>query len=227
MGVEVVEETANPNWTLGNQFLYVENTTHLGLHLAYKFNDKIEVIAGVHNGWDKATDNNGALSYMGKVNLTLSDKTAIALVGYGGPEQMGNNSNWRKGTEIVLTQKVGPKLTLYGQLDYGQEDNVGGVANAEWYAAGLWAVYQFTGKAGVALRGDYLVDDGATRTAYGPAGRSPNVASLTATWNLTPVANLQIRPEIRWDHSNKKPFTDKGSARNDQVLIGVGVAYLF
>jgi len=227
MGVEVVEETVNPNWTLGNQFLFVENTSHLGLHLAYKFNDKIEVIAGVHNGWDKVTDNNNSLSYMGKINLTLSDKTSVALIGYDGPEQMSNESNWRKGAEIVLTQKCGSKLTLYGQLDYGQEDNVGSVANAEWYAAGLWAIYQFTDKVGLALRGDYLVDDGATRTAYGPAGSSPNVASLTATLNLTPIPNLQIRPEIRWDHSNKEPFTDKGNTKSDQVLLGVGVAYIF
>jgi hypothetical protein len=227
MGVEVVEETTNPNWTIGNQFLFVENTTQLGGLISYKFTDKVEAQFAVLNGWDKVTDNNNALSYMGKINLMLSDKTSVALLGYGGPEQDSNTSNWRKGAEIVVTQKVGSKLTLYGQLDYGEEDLSPGVFDAKWYAAGLWAVYQFHDKVSVALRGDYLVDDGATRTAYGPAGSSPNLTSLTATLNYSPIKNLQIRPEIRWDHCSKDAFTDKTDAKNDQVLIGAGVAYLF
>jgi len=232
MGVEVVEETANPNWTLGNQFLYVENTSQVGALLSYKFNDKVEVQAAVFNGWDKVTDNNSGYSYMGKINLTLSDKTSISLLGYGGPEQTGNTSSWRKGGEVIVTQKVGSKLTLYGQLDYGTEDNAahpvsGTVAKAEWYGAGLWGVYQFTDKVGLALRGDYIVDDGATRTGAGPAGSSPNVASLTATLSLTPLPNLQVRPEIRWDHCEKEPFTSGNTAKSDQVLLGVGVAYVF
>ena len=88
-------------------------------------------------------------------------------------------------------------------------------------------MYQFTDKVGLALRGDYIVDDGATRTGAGPAGSSPNVASLTATLSLTPLPNLQVRPEIRWDHCEKEPFTSGNTAKSDQVLLGVGVAYVF
>ena len=164
------------------------------------------------------------------MNLTLSDKTSVSFLGYGGSEQngpAGGSSNWRKGAEVVLTQKVGAKLTVYGQLDYGQEDNVGTVANANWYAAGLWGVYQFSDKIGVSVRGDYLADNGATRTGFGPAGSSPNVESITTTLNYSPLANLQIRPEVRWDHCSKEAYVSGSTAKSDQVILGVGVAYVF
>lgn len=233
MGVEVVEETANPNWTLGNQFKYVENTTHLGLHVAYKFSDKVEAMVGVYNGWDVVTDNNNGRSFMGKVNLTLCDATSLALVGYGGPEQAGDSRDWRHGVDAVLTQKLGSKITTYGQLDYGHEENAPGAGrNADWFAGGFWFVYQATDKVGVALRADYLKDGDSTRTFAGglpgvTLGTDAELTSLTLTLNITPVENLQVRPEVRWDHCSENAFTDGAKAENDQFLAGIGVAYLF
>lgn len=227
MGVEVIEETVNPNWSVGNQFLFVENFTQLGGLLSYRWTDKIETMFAVFNGWDKVTDNNSGLSFMGKVNLTLTDKTSLALLGYGGPEQDSNTSNWRTGAQVILTQKVGDKLTFYVQGDYGQEDNaslVGG--KAEWYAAGVWAVYQFNDKVGLALRGDHLADDGSSRTGFDPTGNA-NLSSVTVTLNITPIPNLQIRPELRYDHCSEPAFSDGDKAKHDQILLGLGVAYIF
>lgn len=226
MGVEVVEETVNPNWTIGNQFKYVENTTHTGAHVMYKLSDKVEVVAGVINGWDVVTDNNGSPSFMGKVNVTLSDATSVMLLGYGGPEAANDNVNWRKGAEVILTQKIGPKFTTYTQLDYGQED-FAGTSGADWYAAGFWGVYQFSPKVGLALRADYLSDGHSSRTAGYSANNNTDLTSLTATLNFTPSDGLQIRPEIRWDHSSEAAFADGTSSKSDQVIIGLGAAYLF
>ena len=50
MGVEVIEEVANPNWSVGNQFLYVENFTQTGVQLAYKWNDKVDTEFVIFNG---------------------------------------------------------------------------------------------------------------------------------------------------------------------------------
>jgi len=59
----------------------------------------------------------------------------------------------------VLTQKIGSKFTVYAQGDFGSEDFTTAVGAktvaADWYAGGLWGVYQFTDKVGVAVRGDY------------------------------------------------------------------------
>jgi hypothetical protein len=233
MGVEVIEETINPNWTLGNQFQWVEPFTQTGLHLEYKFNDKITTKFMVFNGWDVLPDNNGNVSYMGAVNLTLSDATSLMLLGYGGAEQTGNNDNWRYGFEAIVTQKFGEKLTAYLQLDYGHEDNAftpdgTQTANAAWYASGLWLVYQAMEKGAIAFRADYLLDVDSTRTAglFGGPATNPgdnDMASFTATFNWTPWKGLQIRPEVRYDLSSQDVFNGK----QGQFSVGVGTAYVF
>ena len=41
LGLEVIETTGNPNWSEGNQFIYVENFTGLGVSVETKFDDHV------------------------------------------------------------------------------------------------------------------------------------------------------------------------------------------
>ena len=226
MGVEVIEEVANPNWSVGNQFLYVENFTQTGLLLSYKWNDKIDTQLAVFNGWDQLADNNRDKSFMGRIGLTIDDKTSVAVLGYGGPEQTSNNHSKRYGAEIVGNRKLADKFNSYIQLDYGNEEDLVG-AKSDWEAAGLWLTYDFTEHVGLALRGDYLRDKDGVRAvpAYIVFVVPPKeLTSLTLTLNAKPVANLQIRPEIRWDHSSAETALN---GHQDQFTAGVGVAYLY
>lgn len=240
MGVEVIEEVSNPNWSEGNQFLFVENFTQTGVQLMYQWNDKIDTEFVVFNGWDVLPDNNTALSYMGRIGYAVNSNTTVALLGYGGPEQtsttlggpaLARSGNWREGAELVATTKITDKFAADFQLDYGHEDNAflsdgATQANAEWYAAGLWLIYDFTDKIELAFRQDYLKDRNGSRTGatYGlPVGITPEVYSSTLTLNYKPVDNLQVRPEVRWDHSDKEAF----NGIRDQFTLGVGVAYLY
>ncbi|MCS7336890.1 MAG: porin [Verrucomicrobiae bacterium] len=227
MGVEVIEETLNPNWTVGNQFLYVENFTQLGGLIAYNLSDSVEAMVAVFNGWDKVNDNNDGLSAMGKVNLALRPGTSVALLGYAGPEQDDETTNLRKGAQLILTQTVGSKLTFYAQADYGHEDEAalaGG--DAEWWAGGIWAVYNFVDEFGVALRADHLIDSGSSRTGFDASGDTA-LSSLTLTLNIKPIPDLHIRPEVRWDHCSEPAFADGNRAKRNQVLLGMGVSYVF
>jgi hypothetical protein len=186
----------------------------------------------VFNGWDALPDVNTGLSYMGRIGIALGSNDTIGVVGYGGPEQTtvslggspgASTGNWREGVDVVLNHKFTDKFNSYVQLDYGHEDNaflsdaLTQTANADWYAAGLWLVYDFTDKVELAFRQDYLKDKDGVRTGstFGlPAGIGPELYSSTLTLNYKPIANVQIRPEVRWDHS-------------DQFTLGMGVAYLF
>jgi hypothetical protein len=241
MGVEVVEEVSNPNWSIGNQFIFVENTTQTGVQLAYQWNDKIDTEFAVINGWDVLPDNNTALSYMGRIGYALGSNDTIGVVGYGGPEQTTGSlggapgaspGNWRDGVDVVYNHKFTDKFNSYLQGDYGHEDHAflsdgATQANSEWYAAGLWLLYDFTDKVELAFRQDYLKDRNGSRTGatFGlPVGITPELYSSTLTLNYKPVANLQVRPEVRWDHSDK-PGTFNGV--RDQFTLGCGVAYLF
>jgi len=237
MGVEVIEEVANPNWSEGNQFLFVENFTQTGVQLAYKWNDKIDTEFVVFNGWDQLPDNNTGLSYMGRLGYALDSNTTVAVLGYGGPEQttvsLGGTSttaNWRDGVELVANHKFTDKLNSFVQLDYGREQKVVDLGDSEWVAAGLWLTYDFTDKIELAFRQDYLKDKDGVRTSgiqglpvFAP-GNGPELCSSTLTLNYKPIDNVQIRPEVRWDHSDE-PGTYNGN--RDQFTIGMGVAYLY
>jgi hypothetical protein len=237
MGVEVIEEVANPNWSEGNQFLFVENFTQTGVQLAYKWNDKLDTEFVVFNGWDQLPDNNSALSFMGRLGYAIDSNTTVAVLGYGGPEQTtvlggggGTTGNWRDGVELVATHKFTDKLNSNIQLDYGREQKVVDLGTSEWAAAGLWLTYDFTDKIELAFRQDYLRDKDGARTSgvagfpvFAPGG-GPELYSSTLTLNLKPIDNVQIRPEIRWDHSDE-PGTFNGN--RDQFTLGMGVAYLF
>ena len=231
MGVEVIEEVANPNWSIGNQFIFVENTTQTGLQLQYKWTDKIDTEFCFFNGWDVLPDNNTGKSFMGRIGYAPDANDSIALVGYGGPEQNGNSSNWRDGVDVVINHKFNDKFNSYVQLDYGHEDNAflsdtNTQANAEWYAAGLWLTYDFTDKIELAFRQDWLKDRNGSRSGFTfglPVGVTPELYSSTLTLNYKPVANLQVRPEFRWDHSDKEAY----NGIHDQFTAGIGVAYLY
>lgn len=246
MGVEVVEEVANPNLSIGNQFMFVENTTGTGLQLNYKWSDKLDTQFRVLNGWDLVKDNNNALSFMGRVGYAPDDKTCISLVGYGGPEQADESGAWRKGVDLVINRKITSKLTAWVQGDYGREDASSALAaatgvpalateDAEWWAGGAWLTYDFTEKVGLALRADYLDDKDGARTSMAPvfapypSNSGQELTSVTLTLNLKPIKNLQVRPELRWDHSSGDvyPSENAGSGRANQVTVGLGAAYLF
>jgi hypothetical protein len=229
MGVEVIEQVSNPNFSEGNQFLYVENFTQTGVQLMYQWNDKIDTEFVVFNGWDQLPDNNNALSYMGRIGYALDSNTTFAVLGYGGPEQTGITANWREGVELVATSKITDKFSADAQFDYGTETVpfAGASVNPDWLALGGWLVYDFTDKIELAFRQDFLRDKDGSRTESTlglPVGTTPELYSSTLTLNLKPVDNFQFRPEIRWDHSDK-PNTYNGE--RDQFTLGAAVAYLF
>ncbi|MDQ6630867.1 MAG: porin [Verrucomicrobiota bacterium] len=237
MGVEVIEETANPNFSEGNQFLFVENFTSTGVQLNYKWSDKIDTQIRVFNGWDVVKDNNSARSYMGRIGFAPDDKTSLALIAYGGPEQDNNSSAWRKGIEFVGSRKITSKLTAWVQGDYGREDKNPVLPvptkDAEWWAGGAWLSYDFCDKVGLALRGDYLNDKEGARTSGSPftspiaANTGMELSSFTLTLNWKPYKGLQVRPEMRWDTDWGSVAGGAFNARRNQFTAGLGIAYLF
>jgi putative OmpL-like beta-barrel porin-2 len=234
MGLEVIEDVVNPNWSEGNQFLFVENFTSTGLEVDYKWNKYFDTELRVFNGWDVVQDNNTRKSFMGRLGITPDDKTVIGLVGYLGPEQANNDDAKRKGVDLVVNRKFGGRVSAWGQFDYGKEDANAALPDptrdADWWAVGGWLTLDMTPKVGIALRGDYLDDKQGARTSAAPftapfPGNLRNkLSSGTATLNIRAWENTLLRPEIRYDHSNVSgAFGDS----NDQVTLGLSAAYIY
>src|SRR5438128_1566894 len=233
MGVEVIETVANPNWSEANQFIYVENFTGLGVSVETKFNQYVDAQFRVINGWDQVSDNNTHKSLMGRVGLYPDALTSIGIVGYWGPEEPGNDTANRYGVNGVIWRKLGAKVNVWLQGDYGREQANAALPvatqDAQWWAAGAWVTYDFSSALGLALRGDYMNDENGARTngvlgfpAF-PANTGQKLGSGTATLNIRAWPSAVVRPEVRYDRSTLAAFDGK----KDQVTLALGVAYLY
>src|SRR5213083_1071080 len=99
LGLEVIETYANPNWSEGNQFIYVENFTALGVSVETKFNNYLDAQFRIINGWDQVSDNNNRKSLMGRVGIYPDAVTSLGIVGYWGPEEANINNANRYGVD--------------------------------------------------------------------------------------------------------------------------------
>ena len=229
LGLEVIETGSNPNWSEGNQFIYVENFTAVGVSVETKLNRYVDVQLRVINGWDQVSDNNKRKSLMGRVGISPDTLTSVGIIGFWGPEQAGNDHANRYGAEALIWRKLGT-AQLWVQGDYGREQaNVALPTpnqDARWWALGGWMTYDLNTSLGLALRGDYVNDENGARTSgsFGfPANTGQRVGSGTATLNVRAWPNAIVRPEIRYDRSTLAAFGGKEA----QVTFAMAVTYLY
>jgi hypothetical protein len=229
LGLELIETPLNPNLSIANQFIYAENFTQTGLSVEHRFNKYLDAQFRVLNGWDQVADVNGSLSYMARVGIAPTSTSSIAFAGFTGAEEPDNTSAKRTGFEVLASQKVG-KVTVFLQGDVGKEARNGALPDstraAKWSAFGAWLVVDATPTVGVALRGDYFNDANGFRTggAFGVAGGLKHqLSSATATLNIKSFPNVMIRPELRFDKSNRDVF----NAKKSQFTVGLGATYIF
>ncbi|PYP37744.1 MAG: hypothetical protein DMD46_04515 [Gemmatimonadetes bacterium] len=229
LGLEVIETISNPNWSEGNQFIFAENFTALGLSVETKFNQHVDAQFRVINGWDVVHDNNTRKSLMGRVGIYPDTLTSLGLVGFWGPEEVNINTANRYGGEALFWRKLG-KAALWVQGDYGKEQANATLPDpaqdATWWALGGWVTYDLSSEVALALRGDYVNDQNGART-NGVFGFLPNTGqkfgSGTATLNIRAWPNALVRPEVRYDRSTLATFNGK----KDQVSVALAVAYLY
>src|ERR1041385_5495512 len=232
LGLEVIETVANPNWSEGKQFVYVENFTGTGVSVETKFNNYVDAQFRVINGWDQVSDNNNGKSVMGRIGIYPDGLTSVAIVGFWGPEQPGDNTANRYGVEGLVWRKLG-KAAAWVQGDFGTEQANAALPDptqdAKWWALGGWITYDFSTTLGLALRGDYVNDENGARTSgvFGfpaaPVNMGQKFGSGTATLNIRAWPGADVRPEIRYDRSTLQAFAGK----KDQVTVALGVAYLY
>jgi hypothetical protein len=229
LGLEVIETTGNPNWSEGNQFIYVENFTAMGVSVETKLNRYVDVQLRLINGWDQVSDNNKNKSLMGRIGISPDKLTSVGITGFWGPEEAGNDNANRYGVEALLSRKLG-STQLWVQGDYGREQANAALPtptqDAEWWAIGGWVSYAVNPSFGVALRGDYVNDANGARTSGSmgfPANTGHKFGSATATLNIHAWPNAVVRPEVRYDRSTLAAF----NARKDQVSVALGLAYLY
>jgi hypothetical protein len=228
LGLEVIETVANPNWSVGNQFNFVENLTSTGFELDFRLSTAVDVELRVDNGWDRTSITNGYKSFMGRVGI-VGSTMSLGLIGYAGNQEDTNAV--RYGVQALLNKKLG-KASLWIQGDYGMEQAndvlPDPTQDATWWGLGVWLATDVSPTTNLALRADYVDDTNGFRTNNflgfpASTGEQQTLWSLTGTLNMKAWAGGLVRPEVRYDHSNLDVFNGEAS----QFTGALSVAFLF
>ena len=219
---------ANPNFSQGSQWWFTGNGPSAGVQAGYAFTPKIDLKVRIQNGmFAGPVDSNDGKAYIASLGLKPVADLWVNLIGWYSQE---NDSTIVSGGSVIGGYALTKQLGTGFEFDYFNFQNKGADEGDLWSIGG-WIWYDFTAKAGLAFRADYI---GSPDGVLGPPVR-PGAAiltpsshgdhtSLTLTFNWKPVPNIKIQPEIRWDHTTYKNGLD---GKQDRFLVGAGVSYLF
>jgi hypothetical protein len=212
IGQEVINPTGNALYSHSYLFGYAIPFTHTGVLGTYNITDTLTVDAGITRGWDTSLeDNNDTIDFLGRVTAKFSDATTGYFTVITGPDQPGDNGNYRTLFDLILTHKVGDNLTLAVNADYAYEANSVASATREdvqWWGVAAYASYTISPQVTLNARGEYFNDDDGVRLGVGGTG----VYEATVGLAITPFPNsalgknLVIRPEVRYDYGNRAIF---------------------
>lgn len=220
LGNEVIETVANPNLSVGHQYVFVEDFTDTGVDVAWTGASGWSARARLANGWDVVADNNRAKTVFGRLGWS-GPAGNVAVFAYSGIELPDSVGGRRSGAELLAGATFGA-ATITLQLDAGREEAL----DADWRAAGLWVRIAVRRDVDLALRGDVLDDAGGARTSRAlgwPAHDGQRLVSLTGTLGVRVVPGALIRPELRYDRSDLPAF----AGHQEQWTYALGAAFTF
>lgn len=226
-GAEVINSTANSNYSRSILFGYAIPFAHTGVRATYAMNDKLSLIAGVNNGWDQVKDANSQKTVELGVSIVPSKMFALAAVAYSGREQYSSFTDAVEGQrtllDVVATLNATDQLTFVLNYDNATQKNDLTLVDAKWSGVAGYANYKMNDRWGVSLRAEQLDDKNAYRT-----GVVQKWKETTLTLAYMPTTSVQLRAEVRADKSDMASFVDSdGTAKKSQNSMGLEAIYKF
>jgi hypothetical protein len=224
---------ANPNFSQGLQWWYTGNGPSAGIQGTYNFTDKIGLTLRVDNGlFQGPVDNNQGKAFSGSLAFKPTSKLWVNLIGWYDAEPLGKDVS---GVSSIGGYQFTTKLGSGYELDYFHTSQ--DTASADLWSVGGWLWYDFTDKVDLALRADFVSQDGGplggtlgpdVRPGVGltptDSSKGDNMGSVTLTLNLKPTPNLKIQPEIRYDYTT---YEGGLNGKKGQFIVGCDATYLF
>ena len=221
LGNEVIKTKDNWNYSRSLLFALAIPYYHMGARVTYPMGDAFTLSGLVVNGWNNIVDNNTGKTL--GVQATIKPVPAVTIVQnyLAGPEQGGNNQDWRHVSDTTVTCSAGPRLALAANYDYGV-DRVAG-SRVAWQGIAGYARYQAAGWLAAAARFEYYDDqDGYT------TGETQAITGITVTGELKHRDGLLMRVEYRRDASDTEFFLKHDTEMvKSQSTFTVGVIYAF
>ena len=220
-GAEVIESKDNWNYSRSLMFALAIPYYHSGVRATYSPHAKVTVMGTIVNGWNNVVENNGAKTFGAQVAYRPTGALTLVQNYMTGPEQSGNNRNWRQLSDTVATLTVNPKLSLMVNYDRGT-DMVEGV-RMNWQGVAGYARFQPNKWIAFSPRVEWYEDAQGFTT-----GTVQALKEVTGTFEVKPTDSFIWRFEYRTDLSDTPVFkTSGGGLKKNQTSIGMGVIYSF
>lgn len=207
--------------TIPYTYQYGEPFTHTGFLANYQATEKLNVGAGLIHGWDAFDSSfNKWGGYLGTATLAGNADDSLALVQVYSHEPTQNPAvafTQRYFQTLVYTRplkKINDKLTYIIQSDFGTQGQATMTGKtARWYGINQYIYYKKNNIVSWGIEYEWFRDEEGFRvTAPVPSPGSPlatgwprapgfagNFYNLTCGPRWTPLPNLTIRPNLRWD----------------------------
>ena len=247
IGYESVMAPENFFYTHSYSYMFAGPFTHWGALATWKPNDRWTIESGVVNGWNALDREDDSPAYMGRIKFTGECNrwwTSLAVI-------TGDDQATIPG---ILNREVTGNLTRYSyllgvnptkRLEYvfhqwlgAQEDGGRRGQTALWYGIDQYAYFKVRDCLKSGLRFEWFRDEDGTRVGLNRPNNPNKVPlpgnyfalTLGSNWNPLGMANVLIRPEIRWDWVTdtsrlRLPYSD--GRKNNQILASADMMIKF
>ena len=236
IGNEVVTAPDNFFYSHSYTMQYGEPFTHTGVLANYAWSDRVNLQAGVHNGWDNFDATTERAGFLGGMNWASCDQRSTLAVSITTGDELNNMANYSNRTmiSIVGSRQVTDNLQYVIQHDNGwQKDFFGAGADAEWYGINQYLLYTINDCWKAGARFEWFRDDDGSRVS-GVRPSNPNNGPFTGNFyefsaglNWTPADNIIFRPEVRWDWFNGTGLPYDGGTKDEQFTGAFDAIFLF
>ncbi len=207
-GVESIASIDTPLASRSYSFIY-NPFTNTGVLSVLQLDESWSVKNGLVLGNDVFIDAASSLTYIGglKYASEKGDSTfeITTLLGSGRFNRREKFNNPQL-IDVVLTQKLSNELIWKFEGLYGWTRNSPNVGFANWYGLVNYLTYDFSEHLSGTVRGELFDDCQGQRTGTSGLYKAATVGLL-----YKPTSCLWLRPEIRFDHNNNRPFEGKPS----------------
>lgn len=231
-GAEVIDDSQDSNISRSLLFTLAEPLVHTGVRAAYTLGSTTLYLGFANSALTgDALDTDKTKTVETGASYASSDKKlGLAAYDYYGVDS-GTKTNF---LDLVASYQFTDKLQLVGNGDYARF--VGNGVDAYAYGVAGYLNYQVTEAWKASLRGEYLKTKHLTPGGDG-AGKS-DLEEITATVGYSPVKNVTLLGEFRYDFSGDKNFPDPcagfpactgagDSLSKSQGNVGVKAIYTF
>jgi hypothetical protein len=205
-GAESIDTTQTPFASRSYTFIY-NPFTHTGLLTTLKLSDAWSMQNGVVLGSDVFIDPAASPAYTGSIKWGPTNGRASAVFAvilgsgrYEPAEQFHNPEIF----DIVLTKKLNSRLTWTCEGLYGFTYDVPTIGFANWFGFAQYLACPLSPQVVGNARLEFFDDCQGERTGF-PGLYTAATAGIT----FKPVNHLLIRPEVRFDHNDSRPFQGK------------------